>query len=149
MLWGISILYLDYTRRGHNTEAIGSKIYPHPNRRLLQQPPLLTHPHPHAHTHTHHHHHLSPFLPAAVSSLCLGGLFCVTVIIVARSAEIILGPDYSWGKVRAVNASPSFLTALPLVVFGFQVRRRELWCSAKVCTHQVPRCGARHCARLA
>lgn len=56
----------------------------------------------------------------AVSSLCLGGLFCVTVIIVARSAEIILGPDYSWGKVRAVNASPSFLTALPLVVFGFQ-----------------------------
>ncbi|KAL4457498.1 hypothetical protein ABPG75_012363 [Micractinium tetrahymenae] len=56
----------------------------------------------------------------AVSSLCFGGLFGVTVVIVVRSAEIVLGPDYSGAEVKAVNASLSFLTALPLVVFGFQ-----------------------------
>ncbi|KAL4440716.1 hypothetical protein ABPG77_000425 [Micractinium sp. CCAP 211/92] len=56
----------------------------------------------------------------AVSSLCLGGLFPVTAVVVVRSADIILSPQYSRGEVRAVNASLSFLTALPLVFFGFQ-----------------------------
>lgn len=56
----------------------------------------------------------------AVSSLCLVGLLIVTLIIVVRSAGIFLGPGFDWGEVHAVNASPSSLMALLLVVFGFQ-----------------------------
>lgn len=66
----------------------------------------------------------SPHCSAAVSSLCLVGLLIVTLIIVVRSAGIFLGPGFDWGEVHAVNASPSSLMALPLVVFGFQARLR-------------------------
>lgn len=41
--------------------------------------------------------------------------------IVFRSSQIVLAPDYDWGPVRAFNPSSSFLNALPLIVFAFQV----------------------------
>jgi hypothetical protein len=49
------------------------------------------------------------------------GLMVVVGAIVFRSSQIVLAPDYDWGPVRAFNPSSSFLNALPLIVFAFQV----------------------------
>lgn len=56
----------------------------------------------------------------AVSSLCIYGLMAVTACIVIRSAQIVSSDGYSYDDVRAFNPSLSFLTALPIIVFGFQ-----------------------------
>ncbi|KAI3436527.1 hypothetical protein D9Q98_005944 [Chlorella vulgaris] len=55
----------------------------------------------------------------AVSSACVSGLMVVVGAVVYRSVQIVLAPDYSWASVRAFNPSPSFLSALPLIIFAF------------------------------
>jgi amino acid permease len=60
-------------------------------------------------------------LSAAVSSACVSGLMVVVGAVVYRSVQIVLAPDYSWAPVRAFNPSPSFLSALPLIIFAFHV----------------------------
>ncbi|EFN58616.1 hypothetical protein CHLNCDRAFT_50436 [Chlorella variabilis] len=54
-----------------------------------------------------------------VSSLCVYGLMSVVGIIVFRSTQIVVSPDYSWAPVKAFNPSIQFLNALPLIVFAF------------------------------
>lgn len=46
----------------------------------------------------------------------------VVGIIVFRSTQIVVSPDYSWAPVKAFNPSIQFLNALPLIVFAFHVR---------------------------
>lgn len=59
---------------------------------------------------------------AAVSALCIWGLLVVAGVIVFRSAQIVGGPGYDWGAVKAFNPSGlDFLSALVLIIFGFQV----------------------------
>lgn len=53
------------------------------------------------------------------------GLVVVSGAIVFRSLQIVHGEAYDWGALQAFNLSPQWLNALPIVVFGFQVRYRH------------------------
>lgn len=51
------------------------------------------------------------------------GLLVVAAIVVLRAAQIVGAPGYSWAPVRAFNPSGlQFLSALVIIIFGFQVR---------------------------
>lgn len=83
---------------------------------------------------------------AAVSSACLYGLMVVVAAIVFRSSQVVLSPDYDWGPVRAFNPSISFLNALPLIVFAFQVVWPPLGAAASPADRRC--CGGRLSAGL-
>jgi amino acid permease len=57
----------------------------------------------------------------AVSSLCLYGLITVVGVIVLRSGHTLLRPDHDWRDVKAANLSVESLSAIPLIVFAFNV----------------------------
>jgi hypothetical protein len=56
-----------------------------------------------------------------VSALTFYALIVVVSSIMFRSLQIVGGSGYQWDDLQAFNLSLHWLTALPIVVFGFQV----------------------------
>lgn len=70
-----------------------------------------------------------------VSAMTFWALIVVVGSVMFRSVQIMRGEGFCWEDVKAFNLSTQWFAALPIIVFGFQVRRRSgrgpMW--AKYC----------------